>query len=168
MKKIFYLLSIQLLLSILAGSFLSEMNFLERIGFHFTNYSFLKVWWQASLVVFTVQALLILILWSVKRFSVYKNFIIVNLLCIILGILGLFYSYYQFTNSLYVLLNKRFKIGTYIVFGSYFFTTLSFFFFRVKPLPKKNSAFQSEITPLTYPENEAENSTEHPNISNDK
>lgn len=76
------LVLLQVIVSLLAGIFLSKMSLIGRIGVStlYTEYSFLKFWYKGFAYILIVQLLLIAILWVVKRFTTYKNFTLVNLI----------------------------------------------------------------------------------------
>src|SRR5690554_773599 len=80
---------IQAIISLITGILFSKMSLMGKIGVStfYTEYGFLKHWYKGFAAVFIVQLLLIAILWIVKRITSYKNFSIVNLAFIILGLL---------------------------------------------------------------------------------
>src|SRR5690554_1253263 len=108
---------IQAIISLVAGILFSKMSLMGRIG------------------VFIIQLLLIAVLWIVKRITSYKNFSIVNLAFIILGLLGLFYTYYDFTSTSHKYMNSQFHTGGYLFWAGWFVTCIYFFFARVKLKP---------------------------------
>jgi len=128
---------IQAIISLVAGILFSKMSLMGRIGVStfYTEYGFLKHWYKGFAAVFIVQLLLIAILWIVKRITSYKNFSIVNLAFIILGLLGLFYTYYDFTSTSHKYMNSQFHTGGYLFWAGWFVTCIYFFFARVKPKP---------------------------------
>ncbi|HLW62244.1 MAG TPA: hypothetical protein VKY33_02485 [Flavobacterium sp.] len=128
---------IQAVISLVAGILLSKMSLVGRIGVStlYTEYGFLKHWYKGFAAVFIIQLLLIAVLWIVKRITTYKNFSIVNLVFIILGLLGLLYTYYDFTSTNHKYMNSQFHTGSYLVWAGWFVTCIYFFFARVKPKP---------------------------------
>lgn len=131
------LVLLQVIVSLLAGIFLSKMSLIGRIGVStlYTEYSFLKFWYKGFAYILIVQLLLIAILWIVKRFTTYKNFTLVNLIFIILGLIGLLYTFYDFTQTSHKYMNTQFHTGGYLFWAGWFITCLFFFFARVKPKP---------------------------------
>src|SRR5690606_14170820 len=85
------LVLLHVIVSLLAGIFLLKMSLIGRIGVStlYTEYGFLKFWYKGFAYILIVQLLLIAILWIVKRFTTYKNFTLVILIFIILGLIGL-------------------------------------------------------------------------------
>lgn len=137
-NKWIILILIQAIISLISGILLSKMSVIGKIGVStvYTEYGFLKHWYKGFAAVFIIQLLLIAILWIVKRITTYKNFSIVNLALIILGLLGLFYTYYDFTSTSHKYMNSQFHTGGYLFWAGWFVTCLYFFFARVKPKPK--------------------------------
>lgn len=136
-NKWIILLLLQVIVSLVSGILLSKMSLIGRIGVStvYTQYGFLKHWYKGFAAVLIVQLLLIAILWIVKRLTTYKNFSIVNLIFIIVGLLGLLYTYYDFTSTSHKYMNNQFHWGGYIVWIGWFISCLFFFFARVKPKP---------------------------------
>ena len=87
-NKWIILILIQAIISLVAGILLSKMSLVGRIGVStvYTEYAFMKHWYKGFAVVFIVQLLLIAILWAVKRTTTYKNFSLVNLIFVIIGL----------------------------------------------------------------------------------
>lgn len=131
------LVLIQAIISLVAGILLSKMSLIGKVGVStvYTEYGFLKHWYKGFAAVFSLQLLLIAILWIVKRVTTFKNFSIVNLVLIILGLLGLIYTFYDFTATSHKYMNGQFHAGGYLFWAGWFFTCLFFFFARVKPKP---------------------------------
>lgn len=141
-NKWIILILIQAIISLVAGILLSKMSIIGRIGVStiYTEYGFLKQWYKGFAVVFIVQLLLTGILWAVKRTTTYKNFSLVNLVFIVIGLIGLLYTFYDFTSTSHKYMNSQFHTGGYLFWAGWFITCLFFFFARVKPKPA------SEIT----------------------
>ncbi len=131
------LVLIQAIISLVAGILLSKMSLIGKVGVStvYTEYGFLKHWYKGFAAVFSLELLLIAILWIVKRVTTFKNFSIVNLVLIILGLLGLIYTFYDFTATNHKYMNGQFHAGGYLFWAGWFFTCLFFFFVRVKPKP---------------------------------
>lgn len=137
MKRLLNLVLLQTVVSLISGILFSKMSFIGQIGITiaYKEYTILKTWWKAALLVLSIQLLVIAILWLCKRFLVYKTFVIVNLVFIILGIIGLFYTYYDFTSTSHKYMNSQFHWGGYLVWIGWFINCLYFFILRVTPLP---------------------------------
>ena len=140
-NKWIILLLLQVIVSLISGILLSKMSIIGRIGVStmYTEYGFLKHWYKGFAAVLVAQIILIAILWLVKRFTTYKNFSIVNLVFIILGLLGLLYTYYDFTSTSHKYMNDQFHWGGYLFWIGWFITCFYFFFARVKPKPISES-----------------------------
>lgn len=141
-NKWIILLLLQVIVSLISGILLSKMSIIGRIGVStvYTEYGFLKHWYKGFAAVLLAQIILIAILWLVKRFTTYKNFSIVNLVFIILGLLGLLYTYYDFTSTTHKYMNDQFHWGGYLFWIGWFITCFYFFFARVKPKPITESS----------------------------
>lgn len=136
-NKWIILILIQAIISLVAGILLSKMSLVGRIGVStvYTEYAFMKHWYKGFAVVFIVQLLLIAILWAVKRTTTYKNFSLVNLIFVIIGLIGLLYTFYDFTSTSHKYMNSQFHTGGYLFWAGWFVTCIFFFFARVKPKP---------------------------------
>ncbi|WP_177762942.1 hypothetical protein [Flavobacterium sp. I3-2] len=141
MKKILNLILLQGIISLISGILLSKMSLVGKIGISvvYTEYSLLKTWWKGALVVFLIQLILIAILYVSKRFALYKNFVIINLVLVILGLLGLFFTYIDFTTTSHKYMNSKFHSGGYLVWAGWFINCIYFFIFSVKPKPIENT-----------------------------
>jgi len=131
------LILIQVIVSLVSGILLSKMSLIGRIGVStvYSEYGFMKHWYKGFAVVLLIQLLLMAILWTVKRSASYKNFSIVNLILIITGLIGLLYTFYDFTSTSHKYMNSQFHWGGYLVWIGWFITCFFFFFARVKPRP---------------------------------
>ena len=155
MKKVFTLILVQAILSLISGILFSKMSFIGRIGISvaYKEYTILKTWWKAALLVFVIQLSLILFLWLSKRFATYKTFALINLVCIIIGLIGLLYTYYDFTSTSHKYMNNQFHWGGYLVWIGWFISCLYFFFLRVKPkaIPIAEQNSSTDIGPNQQP-----------------
>jgi len=136
-NKWIILILIQVIVSLVSGILLSKMSIIGKIGVStvYTEYGFMKQWYKGFAAVLLIQLLLIAILWIVKRLTTYKNFSLVNLVFIILGLIGLLYTFYDFTSTSHKYMNSQFHAGGYLFWAGWFITCLYFFFARVKPKP---------------------------------
>lgn len=137
MKKILNLILLQGIISLISGILLSKMSLVGKIGISvvYTEYSILKTWWKSALLVFVIQLILIALLYVSKRFMIYKTFVIINLVLVIIGILGLFFTYIDFTTTSHKYMNSKFHTGGYLVWAGWFINCFYFFIFSVKPKP---------------------------------
>lgn len=136
-NKWIILILIQVIVSLVSGILLSKMSLIGRIGVStvYSEYGFMKHWYKGFAAVLLIQMLLMAVLWIVKRAASYKNFSIVNLVFIIVGLLGLLYTFYDFTSTSHKYMNSQFHWGGYLVWAGWFITSFFFFFARVKPKP---------------------------------
>ena len=155
MKKILNIILFQAVISLISGILLSKMSFIGKVGISvvYKEYTLLKTWWKAALVVFAIQLLIIGILYITKRYYAYKNFVIVSLIIFIIGLLGLFYTYIDFTTTSHKYMNSKFHSGGYIFWAGWFITCFYFFFANVKPKPivvikEENNSSESGNKPL--------------------
>lgn len=134
MKKILNLILLQVIISLVSGILLSKMSIIGKIGISvaYREYTILKTWWKAALLVLTIQLIIVAILFVTKRFFAYKTFTIVNLVLIIIGILGVFYTYIDFTTTSHQYMNSKFHTGGYLVWVGWFISCMYFFIFSVK------------------------------------
>ena len=134
-NKWIILILIQAIISLISGILLSKMSLIGKIGVStvYSEYGFMKQWYKGFAAVFALQLFLIALLWIVKRLTSYKNFSIVNLVLIILGLLGLFFTYIDFTNTSHKYMNNQFHWGGYLFWIGWFVSCFYFFFARVKP-----------------------------------
>ncbi len=134
-NKWIILILIQAIISLVAGILLSKMSLIGRIGVStvYTEYGFMKHWYKGFAAVFIIQLVLIAILWAVKRTTTYKNFSLVNLIFVIIGLIGLLYTFYDFTSTSHKYMNSQFHAGGYLFWAGWFISCVFFFFARVKP-----------------------------------
>lgn len=127
MRRIKILISLQLLLSLISGVLVSEMSFIGRVGinlFH-KNYELLTYWWKTAILFFVLLLLLDLVQFLLKRKSIRANLYITVLL--IIGLLGLFASFQDFTtNFSHKLLKERMHVGFYLFWLTWIGTNLYF------------------------------------------
>lgn len=150
-----FLVLFLLVLSIVSGVLMSQMSLVGQLGVStfYTEYAFLKDWYLGASVIFFSLILLSLILWLCKRFMVGKNFVILNLILVVLGLIGFFYTYYDFTSTAHKYLNSKFHTGAYLFWAGWLFVNLFFFFVRVKPkpVPVVKQEIPVEPTPAPIP-----------------
>lgn len=135
MKRILNLILFQAILSLVSGILFSQMSFIGKIGISMTNneYSVLKTWWKGALIIFGVQLFLIVILGLNRKLNNYKSFLIIDLVLIIIGLLGLGYTYWDFTQTSHKYMDTLFHWGGYLAWLGWFISCLYFLFFSLKP-----------------------------------
>ena len=117
MKRTSFLLFILAVLSAISGYLLSKASLVGRAGISmfYKEYQFLKVWWQGALVVFVVLLLLVLIQGAVQRKAARGSANFIHIICILLALAGLYFTYNDFRHDLsHRLLGERFHLGAYL------------------------------------------------------
>ncbi|WP_313385084.1 hypothetical protein [Chishuiella sp.] len=116
--------------SLISGILISKMSFVGKIGISIihTEYILLKTWWKTALLFFIIQAFLhiILSLWQFRNSETKARFILPTLF-FALGILGLYYTYYDFTETSHRLLKISFHSGFYLFWATWLLNCVSFF-----------------------------------------
>lgn len=128
---IFFVISI----SCISGYWVSKINWVGQLGIFmfYRNYSFLKIWWQPSLLIFIIYLLLTAILTLSKAFTNKNVALTTNIILILLGLSALYYSYFNFRNNLsYRLLGERFHLGIYVFWLGFIAINLFFLFYKMK------------------------------------
>lgn len=101
----------------LCGYLLSKSSLIGRTGINlfYKEYKFLKLWWQGALVVLLTWALLAVIFFITQRKASKQTFIVICAVMLILGAIGMYFTYYDFRHTLtHRLLGERFHLGAYI------------------------------------------------------
>lgn len=81
----------------------------------YNDFSFLKVWWQGSILVFLVWWLLLSTLTIIKQRATAQAAGVVVVLFFIMGLAGFYTSYHDFNHTLsHKLLGGRFHTGVYM------------------------------------------------------
>jgi hypothetical protein len=117
MKRSWFLLFLLVILSVISGYLLSKASLVGKAGISlfYREYQFLKVWWQGALVVFGVLFLLFLIQAAVQRKTARGTANFIHILCILLALAGLYFTYNDFRHDLsHRLLGERFHLGAYL------------------------------------------------------
>ena len=115
MKRTGLLITFLLLLSTLSGFLFSKVSWVGKVGIRwfYKEYGFLKVWWQAALVVFTILlALYLLHFFLQKKFAGRAK--VYHIAGIALAVVGLYFTYADFRETLsHRWLGERFHLGAY-------------------------------------------------------
>ena len=103
--------------SLLSGILISKMSLLSKVGitFIYDDYTILKSWWQTALIMFIIQAVIFVILSAIqyKKRSLLKHFGFPALFLVI-GIIGMYLTFVDFTETSHRMMNISFKSGFYI------------------------------------------------------
>jgi hypothetical protein len=119
MKQRAFFVLLLLLLSALAGYLLSKASLVGRVGISlfYRQYSFLKVWWQAGLMVFAVWITLFLLHgWAQRKLSPSRSKL-TAMASIVAAIIGFYFTYQDFRDTTsHRWLGERFHLGGYLFF----------------------------------------------------
>lgn len=134
MKRKFYLVFLLFVLSAITGYVLSKASLVGRVGISlfYKQYRFLKVWWQAGLLVFLVWLLLFFVQAWVRRKFQAGTARLVHIGTIVIALLGLYFTYSDFRNTLsHRWLGERFHLGGYLFWLGWII--VSVFYLTEKP-----------------------------------
>lgn len=104
-------------LSALSGYLLSRASLAGRTGINlfYAEYRFLKTWWQGAAVVFVVLILFVVLQGWINRKWRGPRAVAIHLVCAVLAIAGLYFTYRDFREVLsHRLLGERFHLGAYL------------------------------------------------------
>ncbi|MGM5630580.1 hypothetical protein O2K51_06710 [Apibacter raozihei] len=139
MKRLSLLLIFELLISLSAGFLMSKMSWLGRMGINLirTEYKIFKTWWKTALVIFAIQVFLIFLQWIVKRTCRLNTARLIFFLLLLTGIVGIGYTYYDFSTVYeHRLMKERFHLGGYLFWIGWISSNLYFLvtpYSKVKP-----------------------------------
>ncbi|MFV0223894.1 hypothetical protein OBJ96_02115 [Empedobacter falsenii] len=109
--------------SLLSGIMISKMSFIGKVGITiiYNEYTILKSWWKTALLLFAIQAIIFVVLsvWKMKT-TKRLNQLLLPFIFLSIGIIGLIYTYYDFTETSHRLLKKTFHFGFYIFWLTWF------------------------------------------------
>ncbi|MFV0139095.1 hypothetical protein OBK16_04930 [Empedobacter falsenii] len=109
--------------SLLSGIMISKMSFIGKVGITiiYNEYTILKSWWKTALLLFAIQAIIFVVLsvWKMKTTKLLKQ-LLLPFIFLSIGIIGLIYTYYDFTETSHRLLKKTFHFGFYIFWLTWF------------------------------------------------
>ena len=130
MKKKTLIIVLLLIVSIISGHLMSKASLVGKAGMSlfYREYNFLKVWWQGALLVFTALIVLFVLLHFIQRKVAYNKMKTISLLALLAGILGAYFTYYDFRHTLsHRLLGERFHIGAYLFWVGWLLVAISYF-----------------------------------------
>ena len=105
------------LLSLVSGYLLSNASLVGRVGISlfYQEYGFLKIWWQAALVVFAALILLYALQSLIQRMAGRSVSRAVHIFALVAALVGLYLSYDYFRNNLaHRWMGERFHLGIYL------------------------------------------------------
>ena len=143
MKKYLNLILIQVVLSIISGILIYKMSLIGRIGIHllFRKYMIFRSWWKTALLLLLIQGILIFILAFVRNFSSKKKAQWINYIMVLVGIIGLFATYLDFTITSHRLMKNSFHSGFYLFWIGWFITCGWFIFTQQKHFSENREEF---------------------------
>jgi hypothetical protein len=142
-KRTIPFLSLLAGLSVLSGYLLSKATLIGRTGINlfYKEYQFLKTWWKGALAVFAGLLILFFLLGMAQRKLPRRKAVIVHAVTLVMAIVGLYFTYSDFRNTLsHRLLGERFHLGAYLFWIGWMLISL---FYLVQPKPD----VQLETTP---------------------
>ncbi|SEN69193.1 hypothetical protein SAMN05216436_12016 [bacterium A37T11] len=130
MRRGGFLILIQALFSALSGYLFSKMSFVGRVGISvaFREYGVLKVWWQTAIILFVIQLMLITMLFIFRKLT---GRIITRLVAfgfLLIGLLGAYFTYQDFTSTSHKLMRFYFHLGGYLFWAAWAVTCVWFLF----------------------------------------
>ncbi|MBS1777131.1 MAG: cytochrome d ubiquinol oxidase subunit II [Bacteroidetes bacterium] len=141
MKRFASLTFFLAILSVIVGYLLSSVTWIGRVGISlfYDQYQFLKVWWQAALVVFGLLLILYLLQSIIDKILTPFSAKLIHFILIISACIGLYFSYQDFRQNLsHRLLGERFHLGVYLFWFGW--VCISIYFL----LKKKNAKAQQQ------------------------
>ena len=149
MKKTAIFLSIIAVLSLLSGYLLSSASLIGKAGISlfYKQYTFLKTWWQGALLVFVVLLILFVVQGIVQKKLKRRKSVLVQSLLIVLALVGLYFTYYDFRHTLsHRLLGERFHLGGYLFWLQWIMISIFYLFVKRRPIEiKKNEEERRHI-----------------------
>ena len=131
MKRKSLLVLFLLLLSGIAGSVLSRASLVGRVGISlfYRQYKFLKVWWQAGLLVFAVWMMLFFLQGWVQRKLSPTASKLIQRAAIAAALIGLYFTYQDFRHTTsHRWLGERFHLGGYLFWIGWMLISLFYLF----------------------------------------
>jgi len=126
---------------VIAGYLLSNITWIGQVGISlfYDQYQFLKVWWQAAMVVFGMLLILYLLQSAIDKILTPFSAKLIHIILILGACLGLYFSYQDFRQNLsHRLLGERFHLGVYLFWLGWICISIYFL------LKKKNAKAQQQ------------------------
>lgn len=135
------------------------MSLLSKVGitFIYDEYSILKSWWKTGLVMFAIQIIIFIILTYIQNSKASSiRFYGFPISFMIIGLIGFYLTYLDFTETSHRLMNSSFKFGFYIFWLTWLINSGSFLRKRNKDLSKFSNKDSITTNPIqnTFNENE--------------
>ena len=117
MKRKLLLLSFLFVLSAIAGYLLSKASLVGKAGISlfYKQYKFLKVWWQAGLLLFVIWMLLFFLQGMAQKRLSNRAARLIHIAGIGAAFVGLYFTYQDFRHNIaHRWLGERFHLGGYL------------------------------------------------------
>lgn len=143
MKKQFSFIVFLAVLSVLSGVLVSKMSLLARTGISvfkkkYALYAFMKTWWQSALLFFGILMILLIVQRKLQQRLSVRNGVLLQIACIFLALLGLFYTYNDFRSELtHRWAGERLHLGFYLFWLGWVCVSL-FLLVQKKAVPLKD------------------------------
>ena len=131
MKRSAILVSGLLLLSLISGVLLSKASLVGKAGMtlFYREYNFLKTWWKGALLVFIVLMIFFVVQGILQRNKPPEKKRLVHIVAIVLAILGLVFTYYDFSNTVtHRMLGTSFHVGAYLFWAGWIAISIHYLF----------------------------------------
>ena len=126
MKNFSILTLIQAVMSLISAILISKMSFIGKIGVStfYSQYAVFKTWWKTAILLFIVQFILLLFL-QTFRSKVSAGFArALALLLAVVGAVGFYLSYVDFTTTSHKMMKFSFHFGFYLFWIAWLITWL--------------------------------------------
>lgn len=142
-KNITILLLVQLILAFISAFLFSQMSFIGRIGISlaYREYLVFKTAWKTTLIIFAIQAGLILLLTLIRLITPIFVTRLIAILALVMGAFGAYLTFIDFTTTSHKHMKLYFHMGGYLFWFSWAITCLFFLFSK-----KKKKIVSNEFT----------------------
>lgn len=149
MKKTIFLVLIQAILSLACGILSTKMSWIGKVSIQVIHrdYLILKSWWKTALVCFLTQLILLAIFQLCRTFATKNTTRFVALAFLALGLVGLYFTYIDFTETSHRMLKLKFHIAGYLFWASWLFSCLWYILLKYDT---KISVSSLDNTPLEH------------------
>lgn len=148
MKNQINLILLQAVSSVISGVLVSKMSWIGKVGIGliYNDYAVLKTWWKSAILFFATQLVLIFILNLIRWIAGINSQKIGSIVFLFLSIVGLYYTYIDFTTETsHKMLKTSFHSGFYLFWCSTMVSCLYFIFMRKKIKPQSVSKLEGEL-----------------------
>ena len=129
MKNFSIICLIQAIISIISSILISKMSFIGKIGVStfYSQYAVFKTWWKTAFILFIIEFLLLLFLKIFKEKVSITFARILAFLLIIIGSIGAYLTYIDFTTTSHKMMRFSFHLGFYLFWVGWFISCFYFF-----------------------------------------